>query len=113
MLAPSAGRTGKKKDGWVASSLADLTTRPILLFFACLGLFVTYAPFAEAFSHSTSPEAVWEAVGPLWFSRNSHVGSSNTAALRNPLLAYFECAAGTGLAVMAVRGLLLRRQTAT
>src|SRR5215471_12188993 len=26
---------------------------PILLFFACLGLFVTYAPFAEAFGHST------------------------------------------------------------
>ena len=103
-----------QKEGWLGRFLTrGLDYAPILLFFACLGLFVTYAPFAEAFSHSTSPEPVWEAVGPLWFSRKSHVGSSNTAALRNPLLAYFECAAGTGLAVMGVRGLLLRRQTAT
>jgi len=88
-----------------------LDDAPLLLFIACLGLFITYSPFAEAFGHSTSPEGVWAALGPLWFSLNSHLGSSNTSALRNPLLAYFECAAGASLAVVAMRALLLRRET--
>jgi hypothetical protein len=79
-----------------------------LLFFACPGLFVTYAPFAEAFGHSTNFEGVWEALGPLRFSLNSHFGSLNTMPLRNPLLAYIEYAAGAGIAVVAVRTLLLR-----
>jgi len=100
-------------EGWLGRFLTrGLDYAPALLFFACLGLFITYAPFAEAFSHSTSPNGVWQALGPLWFSLNSHFGSSNSAALRNPLLAYFACAAGAGLAVVAVWALLLRREPA-
>src|SRR6516225_4348705 len=55
-------RAHGQKEGWLGRILArGLDYVPILLFFACLGLFVTYVPFAEAFSHSTSPKGVWEA----------------------------------------------------
>jgi hypothetical protein len=98
-------------EGWLGRFLTrGLDYTPILLFFACLGLFITYVPFAEAFNHSTSPKGVWEALGPLWFSLNSHFGSSNSAALHNPLLAYSEYAACTGVAVVVVRALILRRK---
>ena len=99
-------------EGWLGRFLTrGLDYASILLLFACLGLFITYTPFAEAFSHSINPEGVWEALGPLWFSLNSHLGSSNTARLRDPLSAYFECAAGAGLAVVAVRALFVGRET--
>ena len=104
--------THGQTEGWLGRFLTrGLDYTPILLFFACLGLFITYAPFAEAFSHSTSPEGVWEALGPLGFSLDSHLGSSYSGQLGNPLLAYFECAGGAGFALVALRALLHRRST--
>ena len=59
----------------------------------------------------TNPEGVWEALGPPWFSLNSHFGSSDSAGAAQSPVGLFECTAGASLAVVAVRALLLGRET--
>jgi hypothetical protein len=45
---------------------------PILLFLGCLGLYLSYFPFAQAFAQAVDPRGLVETVGSLWLAMSPY-----------------------------------------
>lgn len=85
---------------------------PILLFFACLGFYVHYYPYAQNFEHYMTARGEIHDFEPLWFNAFPTFGGPPgrlALPIRNPFLPYVWYALG-GVGVVAGLGALLRRR---
>lgn len=85
---------------------------PVLLFFACLGLYLTYYPYAQNFHQYVSAVGATHDLEPLFHNTLPSIGlipANATLPIGNPLMPYAWYAIA-GIAIIAIVGIPFRRR---